>query len=69
MIRNATIMVFDMECDKCGKKLTDNHGAVMYDIIPRPLLEEARKQKWVITNGEEYCPDCAKMNKEKEDKQ
>ncbi len=65
MIRNVTIMAFQMRCDRCGKILTDNHGAIMYEVIPAPLVEEALKQKWVITNGEEYCPDCAKLNKER----
>ena len=54
-----------MECDRCGKRLTDNHGAFKYDVLPAPLLEEAVKQRWTITLNGAYCPDCAKLNKDK----
>lgn len=65
MIREVTLLALQMECDRCGKRLTDNHGAFKYDVLPAPLLEEAVKQRWTITLNGAYCPDCAKLNKDK----
>lgn len=56
----ASVIMYQMICDKCEETLKYDGDQIAFE-FQHEALQCAKESRWVEVNGEWYCPECADL--------